>query len=153
MTAPIDFKDLKLNSPAGAEPMFYSWPLQSGTGADMHDNGIDIIETIRWVGEDMPAVKSTLEDIKLNEIDTTSYGEMSSLCDTYNRAIDAITALVSTITLNELPTNLNLIILLYYFRKRGHRYKNIGLINLRHAECYDMSFNWCIMQLLQNQKN
>jgi len=85
-------KDLKLNSPAGAEAFRYSWPLQTGSGADKHDGGIDIIDTIRWVCDDLPEIKTSFDD--LNETDTSSYDSMKELCDRYNKAIDSINALV-----------------------------------------------------------
>lgn len=85
-------KDILLKSPAAAEPMSYSWPLQSGTGSDMHDNGIDIMDTIRWVCEDVPAVKIAIGIIKTNDIDTTCYTTMTELCGKYNKAIDDVLA-------------------------------------------------------------
>lgn len=87
--------DFKLNSPAGAEPFTYRWPLITGTGTDRHDQGADIIDTVRWVCDEMPEIKSALEDVKFNEIDTSKYGEMQQFCDRYNRTIDSVVALVS----------------------------------------------------------
>lgn len=91
--AAAQFKDLKLHSPSGAEPFVYPWPLSSGP--DKHDSGSELIDTIRWVCDDMPEIKSALEDIVLNDIDTNSYEIMKWLCDKYNRAIDSVAALVS----------------------------------------------------------
>lgn len=85
-------KDLQLKSPAASEPMSYSWPLQSGSGSDMHDNGIDIMGTIRWVCEDVPAVKAAMENVKISDLDTTCYQIMSELCGKYNKAIDDVLA-------------------------------------------------------------
>lgn len=85
---------LKLNSPAYVEPLFYRWPLQTGSGA-AHDSGIEILDAIRWVCEDMPVIKASLEDITLNEIDTTCYDSMRNVCDIYNKAIDSVASLVS----------------------------------------------------------
>lgn len=42
---------LKLNSPAFVEPMYYEWPLQTGSGG-VHDKGIEILDAIRWVCDD-----------------------------------------------------------------------------------------------------
>lgn len=85
---------LKLNSPAvNVEPLYYRWPLQTGSGA-AHDNGIEILDAIRHVCEDMPEIKAALEDITLSEIDTTKYEDMSKVCDIYNKAIDSVAALV-----------------------------------------------------------
>lgn len=86
-------KELLLKSPAAAEPMSYSWPLQSGTGSDIHDNGMDIMDTIRWVCEDVPAVKLAIGTIKTNDVDTTCYTQMTDLCSKYNKAIDDVLAL------------------------------------------------------------
>lgn len=85
--------ELKLHSPAGSEPIIYSWPLQSGTGSDKHDSAIDIFETIRWVCEDLPEIKSALEDIPFNDTDTTNFDAMKEICDRFNRAIDSVAAL------------------------------------------------------------
>lgn len=82
------FKDLKINSPAGVDPMFYSWPLQTGSG-------VDILDTIKWVCEDMPEIKVAFDDVKIHEIDTGCYESMLGICDQYNRAIDSVAALVS----------------------------------------------------------
>lgn len=90
----IPQKELKLNSPAGSEFMSYSWPLQTGSGSDAHDGGVDIVDTIKWVCEDVPEIKAALENCKFNDIDTGCYESMSSLCERYNKAIDSVTALV-----------------------------------------------------------
>lgn len=86
---------LKLNSPAYVEPMFYKWPLQTGSVGATHDSGIEILDAIRWVCEDMPGIKAALEHITLNEVDTTCYESMRNVCDTYNKAIDSVAGLVS----------------------------------------------------------
>lgn len=85
---------LRLNSPAYVEPMFYKWPLQTGSGAELHDNGIEILETIRWVCEDMPEIKASLEDVQLHEIDTSCYESMRNVCDIYNKAMDSVAKMV-----------------------------------------------------------
>jgi [histone H3]-lysine79 N-trimethyltransferase len=90
---PEIFKDLKLNSPSDAEPFVYKWPLSVGIGPDKHDSGLEIIDTVRLVCEDIPEIKSSLEDISLNEIDTSDYEMMRNFCDTFNKAIDSIKAL------------------------------------------------------------
>lgn len=89
--------ELKLNSPAGVdiEPIRYKWPLQSGSGSDLHDGGVDIIDTIRWVCEDVPEIKTALDIFQLNDVDTECYETMYKLCDSYNKAIDSVTSLVS----------------------------------------------------------
>lgn len=93
--AASDKKDLKLNSPAGADALTYKWPLQTGTGSDKHDSGLDIVDTIRWVCDDLPEIQPAFETVRFGDIDTTSYEEMKDLCDRYNRAIDSILSLVS----------------------------------------------------------
>lgn len=87
--------NIKLNSPAYADPMYYKWPLQTGSGAEKHDSGIEILETIRCVCKDMPEIKAALEDTPMHDVDTTCYDSMRRVCDTYNKAIDSVAALVS----------------------------------------------------------
>ncbi|RZC33271.1 histone-lysine N-methyltransferase, H3 lysine-79 specific [Asbolus verrucosus] len=85
--------ELKLHSPAGAEPVLYTWPLTSGRGNDKHDGALEIVETIRWVCEDLPELKLPLENNILCDYDTKCYDSMKSLCDRFNRAIDSVVAL------------------------------------------------------------
>lgn len=92
--------NIKVHSPAGMEAMSYKWPLQTGSGAERHDSGIEILETIKWVCEDMPEIKAALEHIQMNDIDTTCFEDMRGVVDTYNKAIDSVLALVS-IAINE----------------------------------------------------
>lgn len=86
---------LKLNSPSYVDPMYYKWPLQTGSGVERHDSGIEILDTIRMVCEDMPEIKAALENIVLHEIDTSDYASMRNVCDIYNKAIDSVAGLVS----------------------------------------------------------
>lgn len=88
-----NYKELKLQSPAGAEPFLYNWPFSIGGGND--NGGMELIENVRWVCEDMPEIKSAIEEINLNDIDTGDYDAMKNLCDRFNKAIDSVTALVS----------------------------------------------------------
>lgn len=91
---PEIFKDLKLHSPSDAEPFVYKWPLSVGIGPEHHDSGVEIIETVRLVCEDIPEIKSSLEEIVFAEtIDTSDYETMRNFCDTFNKAIDSIKAL------------------------------------------------------------
>lgn len=85
-----------MNSPAYVDAIYYKWPLQTGSGA-AHDSGIEILDAIRWVCEDMPEIKAALEHITLTEVDTTCYDSMRNVCDTYNKAIDSVASLVSQI--------------------------------------------------------
>lgn len=85
--------DLRLHSPAGAEPVVYTWPLTTGHGSDKHDGALEIVETIRWVCDDLPEMKAALENNILSDYDTRSYDSMRALCDKFNRAIDSVVAL------------------------------------------------------------
>ncbi|XP_022223697.2 histone-lysine N-methyltransferase, H3 lysine-79 specific isoform X2 [Drosophila obscura] len=87
-------KDLVLRSPSGSpETIAYAWPLQIGHGQDKHDNGIDIIDTIKFVCDDLPSIQSAFEEINLNQIDTACYKTMTNLVDRFNKAVDSIVAL------------------------------------------------------------
>lgn len=91
-------KDLVLRSPAGSsDTITFAWPLQIGHGQDKHDNGIDIIDTIKFVCDELPSISSAFEEINLNHIDTACYKTMTNLVDRFNKAVDSIVALVSTI--------------------------------------------------------
>ncbi|TGZ54651.1 Histone-lysine N-methyltransferase, H3 lysine-79 specific [Temnothorax longispinosus] len=85
--------ELRLHSPAGAEPIVYQWPLTSGSGSDRHDGALDVIETMRWVCEDLPDLKLPLENNVLCDYDPRDYESMKSLCDRFNRAIDSLVQL------------------------------------------------------------
>ncbi|XP_076042508.1 DOT1 like histone lysine methyltransferase grappa [Oratosquilla oratoria] len=82
--------ELKLHSPSGVEPIVFHWPLTSGYGADKHDGAYELVETIRWVCEDIPELKRAMEVNILSDYDTRSYESMKQLCDKYNRAVDSI---------------------------------------------------------------
>ncbi|KAL2735705.1 hypothetical protein V1478_002719 [Vespula squamosa] len=85
--------ELRLHSPAGAEPIVYQWPLTSGSGSDRHDGALDVVETMRWVCEDLPDLKLPLENNILCNYDTRDYESMKNLCDRFNRAIDSLVQL------------------------------------------------------------
>ncbi|KAG7203021.1 hypothetical protein KM043_010146 [Ampulex compressa] len=85
--------ELRLHSPAGAEPIVYQWPLTSGSGSDRHDGALDVVETMRWVCDDLPDLKLPLENNILCNYDTRDYESMKSLCDRFNRAIDSLVQL------------------------------------------------------------
>ncbi|XP_076656962.1 DOT1 like histone lysine methyltransferase grappa isoform X3 [Halictus rubicundus] len=85
--------ELRLHSPAGAEPIVYQWPLTSGSGSDRHDGALDVVETMRWVCEDLPDLKLPLENNILCAYDTRDYESMKNLCDKFNRAIDSLVQL------------------------------------------------------------
>lgn len=61
---------------------------------DKHDGALEIVETIRWVCEDLPELKLPLENNILCDYDTKSYDSMKNLCERFNKAIDSVVALV-----------------------------------------------------------
>ncbi|XP_078527225.1 histone-lysine N-methyltransferase, H3 lysine-79 specific isoform X1 [Lissotriton helveticus] len=99
--------ELKLKSPVGAEPSIYPWPLP--VYDKHHDAANEIIETIRWVCEEIPDLKLAMENYVLIDYDTKCFESMQRLCDKYNRAIDSIHQLWKGTThpmkLNTRPTN------------------------------------------------
>ncbi|XP_044576542.1 histone-lysine N-methyltransferase, H3 lysine-79 specific isoform X2 [Cotesia glomerata] len=97
--------ELRLHSPAGAEPIVYQWPLTSGSGADRHDGAIDVVETMRWVCDDLPDLKLPLENNILQNYDTRDYDSMKGLCDRFNRAIDSLVQLEKGTSLPSMRLN------------------------------------------------
>ncbi|XP_061538830.1 histone-lysine N-methyltransferase, H3 lysine-79 specific isoform X1 [Phycodurus eques] len=99
--------ELRLKSPVGAEAAGYPWPLP--VYDKHHDAAHEIIETIRWVCEEIPDLKLAMENYVLIDYDTKSYESMQRLCDKYNRAIDSIHQLWKGTTqpmkLNKRPSN------------------------------------------------
>ncbi|KAM9386370.1 histone-lysine N-methyltransferase, H3 lysine-79 specific isoform 1-T1 [Pholidichthys leucotaenia] len=99
--------ELKLKSPVGAEPASYPWPLP--VYDKHHDAAHEIIDTIRWVCEEIPDLKLAMENYVLIDYDTKSFESMQRLCDKYNRAIDSIHQLWKGTTqpmkLNKRPSN------------------------------------------------
>lgn len=65
---------------------------------DRHDGAVDVVETMRWVCEDLPDLKMPLENNILCNYDTHNYESMKNLCDKFNRAIDSRVQLVSFVT-------------------------------------------------------
>ncbi|XP_056430204.1 histone-lysine N-methyltransferase, H3 lysine-79 specific isoform X1 [Hyla sarda] len=98
--------ELRLKSPVGAEPAIYPWPLP--VYDKHHDAAHEIIETIRWVCEEIPDLKLAMENYVLIDYDTKSFESMQRLCEKYNRAIDSIHQLWKGTTqpmkLNTLPS-------------------------------------------------
>ncbi|XP_031412978.1 histone-lysine N-methyltransferase, H3 lysine-79 specific isoform X2 [Meleagris gallopavo] len=78
-------------------------------GDKHHDAAHEIIETIRWVCEEIPDLKLAMENYVLIDYDTKSFESMQRLCDKYNRAIDSIHQLWKGTTqpmkLNTRPSN------------------------------------------------
>lgn len=62
--------ELRLKSPVGAEPAVYPWPLP--VYDKHHDAAHEIIETIRWVCEEIPDLKLAMENYVLIDYDTKS---------------------------------------------------------------------------------
>ncbi|OCT97628.1 histone-lysine N-methyltransferase, H3 lysine-79 specific isoform X2 [Xenopus laevis] len=81
-------RELRLKSPVGAEPAVYPWPLP--VYDKHHDAAHEIIETIRWVCEEIPDLKLAMENYVLIDYDTKCFESMQRLCEKYNRAIDSI---------------------------------------------------------------
>ncbi|XP_030075705.1 histone-lysine N-methyltransferase, H3 lysine-79 specific isoform X1 [Microcaecilia unicolor] len=99
--------ELRLKSPVGAEPAAYPWPLP--VYDKHHDAAHEIIETIRWVCEEIPDLKLAMENYVLIDYDTKCFESMQRLCEKYNRAIDSIHQLWKGTTqpmkLNTRPSN------------------------------------------------
>lgn len=97
----MDFVDddssrlLELISPYGAQTAIYKWPLhQSNTEKhSKHDRSIEIVETIRWVFEDLPelreSIREELADFTISG-DMKNYDSMKTLCEKYNSALTQI---------------------------------------------------------------
>ncbi|KAG7268099.1 hypothetical protein CRUP_031035, partial [Coryphaenoides rupestris] len=96
--------ELKLKSPVGAEAAGYPWPLP--VYDKHHDAAHEIIETIRWVCEEIPDLKLAMENYVLIDYDTKCFESMQRLCDKYNRAIDSIHQLVYNHSVTD-PEKLN----------------------------------------------
>lgn len=137
-TAGGEKKDLKLNSPAGADALTYKWPLQTGSGSDKHDSGLDIVDTIRWVCDDLPEIQPAFETVRFGDIDTTSYEEMKDLCDRYNRAIDSILSLASCTNCWS-PGMMTLIFFYFFCRKREPRFPPSDSTSTHLAAYFDTS--------------
>uniref|UniRef100_A0A4W3GQR1 Histone-lysine N-methyltransferase, H3 lysine-79 specific n=1 Tax=Callorhinchus milii TaxID=7868 RepID=A0A4W3GQR1_CALMI len=73
------------------------------------DAAHEIIETIRWVCEEVPDLKLAMENYVLVDYDTKCFESMQKLCEKYNRAMDSIQQLWKGTTqpmkLNTRPCN------------------------------------------------
>ncbi|XP_006898041.1 PREDICTED: histone-lysine N-methyltransferase, H3 lysine-79 specific [Elephantulus edwardii] len=75
----------------GGQAGEWGWVLEACPWWDKHhDAAHEIIETIRWVCEEIPDLKLAMENYVLIDYDTKSFESMQRLCDKYNRAIDSI---------------------------------------------------------------
>ncbi len=97
--------ELRLHSPAGAETAVYTWPLQH---TDKNDGANEIVDTIKWVCDDIPELMAAMQKNVLNDFDAKCYESMHTLCEKYNRAIDAVRQLwkgtTCVLPLNKLTT-------------------------------------------------
>ncbi|XP_067677050.1 histone-lysine N-methyltransferase, H3 lysine-79 specific-like isoform X9 [Haliotis asinina] len=98
-------QELKLHSPAGAEPAVYQWPIP---GSDGRDGAHEIIDTIRWVCEDFPELKQSMDPKLIQGTDSKSYESLKRLCDIYNNNLDSALQLwkgtAHTYQLNKRPS-------------------------------------------------
>lgn len=144
-------KKLELHSPVGTEQFTYTWPLIIGTGTDQHDGGADIIDTVRWVCEELPEIKSALEDIVFHEVDTTDYHAMKYFCDRYNKVIDSFVALVRNLVSAFSYASLTLVLSLVYSKKEHHCPPFVTHTQV--VDFYDTLSNKRTMLLWPNPKN
>ncbi|VDP06124.1 unnamed protein product [Soboliphyme baturini] len=91
----IQKAQLKLCSPAGGESVVYSWPLCM---TKQYNGAAEIIETIRWIGEDYPEVKIVIERFTIHNVDTTSFESMKNMCDKFNGTVKTIKQLWQGVT-------------------------------------------------------
>ena len=73
-------RELRLKSVAGAPDMVYPWPLTVGKGSvkkgeDEHDQAVEILDTIRWVCEEHPELRSMMGEL-LHSYNKTSWESM-----------------------------------------------------------------------------
>ena len=77
---PEERRELRLKSVAGAPDMVYPWPLTVGKGSvkkgeDEHDQAVEILDTIRWVCEEHPELRSMMGEL-LHSYNKTSWESM-----------------------------------------------------------------------------
>ena len=73
-------RELRLKSVAGAPDMVYPWPLTVGKGRvkkgeDVHDQAVEIIDTIRWMCVEHPEIRSMMGEL-LHSYKKTSWEYM-----------------------------------------------------------------------------
>ena len=73
---------LLLQSPYGADPIVYDWPLAQNQISEM-------FATINWVCRDHPEVKMSLGDLSEDLVDT-GYDNIRRIVDTYNGAVETL---------------------------------------------------------------
>lgn len=77
--------DIILNSPVGAKPAVYKWPLTYVLKGQKIDGAEEIVETIKWVAREYSEFKPAIENLLPEQPDLRSYDCIKSLCDKYNR--------------------------------------------------------------------
>lgn len=111
MASSDNLKRLDLISPFGGEKATYTWPLQHHVRCPLFidcinnhdlfllikqdknskmDGSLEIIETIRWVFDDLPELRDAMrEELSVFTIsgDMKDYHSMRTLCDKYNSAL------------------------------------------------------------------
>lgn len=86
MAAPVEGKpDIILNSPVGAKPAVYKWPLTYVLKGQKIDGAEEIVETIKWVAREYLEFKPAIENLLPDQPDLRSYDCIKSLCDKYNK--------------------------------------------------------------------
>jgi len=86
MAASSDTKpDIILNSPVGAKPAVYKWPLTYVSKGQKIDGAEEIVETINWVAREYLEYRPAIENLMRNPPDLRSYDCIKSLCDKYNK--------------------------------------------------------------------
>lgn len=82
--------DIVLNSPVGADPAIYKWPLTYVSKGQKIDGAEEIVETIRWVGREFPELKPAIENLVPGRPDSKSYDCIKTLCDKYNKILETV---------------------------------------------------------------
>lgn len=91
MAASGDSKpDIILNSPVGADPAIYHWPLTYVSKGQKIDGAEEIVETIRWVGREFSELKPAIENLVPGQPDSKSYDCIKTFCDKYNKILETV---------------------------------------------------------------
>ncbi|KAK7873280.1 hypothetical protein R5R35_011346 [Gryllus longicercus] len=81
-------RQLSLRSPYGEEPIILQWPDSCENSEQFSD--LYIVETIKWVCDDMPELKRPIKKSLLREYDTGNFESMKTLCERFNREIERL---------------------------------------------------------------
>lgn len=82
--------DIVLNSPVGAKPAIFKWPLTYVTKGQKIDGAEEIIETIRWVSREYIEFKPAIENLLPDQLNLKSYDCIKGLCDKYNKITELV---------------------------------------------------------------